>query len=61
MEPSGQLIAEFRDRFGTVSCQELVKDFSDFNSVERKERCSGFVASVAEWLDSLLQDRQKQP
>ena len=61
MELSGRLVGEFKERFGTVSCQELVKDFADFNSAERKDRCSDFAASVAEWLDSLLQDREKQP
>ena len=61
MEPSGRLVGEFQERFGTVSCLELVKNFSDFNSPERKQHCAQFVGSVADWLNSLLQDRQKQP
>lgn len=61
MELSGRLIAEFKNRFGTVSCHELTKDFPDFHGRERKEHCANFVASVADWLNSFLQDRQKQP
>ena len=61
MEPSGQLIAEFKERFGTLSCQGLVKDFSDFNSPLRKEHCAQFVVSVAEWLSAFLPMGENKP
>lgn len=61
MEPSGHLIDAFKERFGTVSCRELVKDFSDFNTPERKEHCARFVVSVAEWLGSFLPMEENKP
>ncbi len=61
MELSGRLIAEFKNRFGTVSCHELTKNFSDFNSPERKEHCAKFVVSVADWLSSSLHVQEKKP
>ncbi len=61
MEHSGRLIAEFKRRFGTVSCQELVNDFPDFNSKERKEHCAAFVAFIAEWLEPVLKGQEKRP
>ena len=61
MEPSGQLVAQFKERFGTVSCKELVTDFSDFNSPQRKEHCAQFVVSVAEWLSSFLPTGENEP
>ena len=61
MEPSGQLVADFKDRFGTVSCRELVKDFSNLTSPERKEHCAQFVVTVAEWLSFFLPRDEKKP
>ena len=60
MESSGKLIEEFRERFGTVSCQRLVEDFSNFNSPERKEHCARFVAFVAGWLEPILNGQEKR-
>ena len=60
MELSGRLIAEFKNRFGTVSCHELTKNFSDFNTPERKEHCAKFVVSVADWLSSSLHVQEKK-
>lgn len=59
MESSGRLIEEFRERFETISCQRLVRDFPDFDSPERKEHCARFVAFVAEWLEPTLKGREK--
>ena len=61
MEQSGKLIDEFQERFGSFRCHELVRDFPDFNSRERKEYCARFVASVAEWLEPVLKGEEKQP
>lgn len=61
MEHNGRLIAEFKRRFGTLSCQELVKDFPDLNSRERKEHYTGFVAFVAEWLEPVPKGQEKRP
>ncbi len=61
MEQSGKLMDGFQERFGSVCCHELVKDFPDFNSRERKEHCSRFVAFVAEWLEPVLKGEKKQP
>lgn len=58
MELSGRLVEDFRERFGTVSCRELVKGFSDFNSLERKEHCARFVRDVAAWLELTLKVRE---
>jgi len=60
MEPSGLLVADFKERFGTVSCRELVKEFPDFNNPERKEHCAQFVETVAEWLGSFLPREEKK-
>ena len=54
MERSGKLIEDFQKQFGTVSCQRLVEDFTDFNSPERKKHCSIFVAFVAEKVEGLV-------
>ncbi len=61
MEQSGKLIDEFQGRFGSFRCHELVKDFPDFNSRERKEHCARFVAFVAEWLEPVLKGEEKEP
>ena len=61
MEQSGKLIDEFRERFGSLCCHELVKDFPDFNSRERKDHCAQFVAFVAEWLEPVLKALWKRP
>jgi C_GCAxxG_C_C family probable redox protein len=54
MERSGKLIEDFQKQFGAVSCRRLVKDFADFNSLERKKHCSIFVAFVAEKVEGLV-------
>ena len=36
----------------------LVKEFSDFNSLERKEHCARFVGNVAAWLELTLKVRE---
>jgi len=50
MEASGDLVAHSKERFRAVSCEELLKNFPDFSSPERKEYCAHFVVMVAEWL-----------
>lgn len=57
MERSERLVEEFKRQFGTVSCHDLVKDFPDFNSRERKEHCSKFVGFVGGRLEEILKGR----
>lgn len=57
MERSGELIDAFHRQFGTISCHKLTGDFPDFNSPERREHCTKFVAFVAQRLRELLKTK----
>ncbi len=54
LERSAGLITAFKERFGTVSCGELIRDFSDVASRDRKAHCAGIVAFAADWVERAL-------
>ena len=50
-----RILAElFQQKFGTTSCYELVKDFPDFSSPERRVSCSRVVQFMEEEVEKLL-------
>ncbi len=57
-QKSAQLYDKFLEKYGTVRCQELLKEFHashTFNSRERKEFCSEIVRFVIEELENILE------
>lgn len=51
---SARLVAAFHDRFGTVSCGDLLSGFPDTASHARKEHCAEIVAFVAARVEAAL-------
>jgi len=56
VEHAAALVTRFRDRFGTVTCRELVQGFREISSAERRHRCAQIVALVSEWVEEALRD-----
>ena len=54
LEHSARLVADFKTRFGTVSCGALLSAFPDLASRARKEHCAAVVAFVAERVEAAL-------
>lgn len=57
MERSARLVQEFKSRFGTAGCADLVQGFCDFNSPERKQHCARFVSFVAQRVAQMLEEK----
>jgi len=51
---SARLVNDFKERFGTVACGELLGVFPDLASRARKEHCASIVAFVAERVAAAL-------
>ena len=45
---SAELVDAFKERYGTLTCKELVKEFPEFMSPERRAYCAKIVAFMAE-------------
>jgi len=53
---SYRLVERFQNRYHTVSCSEMIKEFRDFSSTSRIQRCMDIIAFTTREIASLLFD-----